>query len=186
MFKYMNLWKLWNAEGETGAAESVETNKEGQEQGEKTFTQAELNKILQERLDREAKASEKRTAEAVKQALEEAKLTAEEKAAKEQERALKAMEAREAEIRKRETRLKAVELLSEKKLPGGLIDLVNLDGEEACSASIEAIEKTFSASLQAAVNERLKGSTPPAGKPNSGDAMEKFREAMGLPSKKKE
>ena len=45
---------------------------------------------------------------------------------------------------------------------------MNTTDADSCAASIEAIEKAFSAAVQNAVNERLKSNPPKVGDTNTG------------------
>ena len=51
--------------------------------------------------------------------------------------------------------------LAEKKLPVGLAEVLNYADADSCSKSIAAVEKAFNEAVEAGVQERLKGSTPP-------------------------
>lgn len=158
----------------------------GDGQGEqKTFTQAELDKILSKRLGEERLIYEKKTAEAVKNAQTEAQklatLTAEERAKVEAENALKAhqdkiadVERREREIAAREMKSQALEALSAKGLPGYLLPCANMSDAESCNASIEALEKYIRDAIKQGVEDHVKkhGYTPPTGSTNSKAALE--------------
>ena len=69
--------------------------------------------------------------------------------------------------------------LAEKKLPAGLAEVLNYTDAETCNKSIAAVEKTFQAAVEAAVQERLKGGEPMKKAPESdADSMEKQVEAL--------
>ena len=72
---------------------------------------------------------------------------------------------REGEITKRELRLKALEILGEKKLPARLANRLDYSDEASMKVSLKEVEEDFRAALEEGVNERLKGNPPPAGKP---------------------
>lgn len=68
---------------------------------------------------------------------------------------------REAEITKRELSLDARIALQDRSLPASFVDLLNFQDRQAMEASIDTLEKTFTAAVQDAVAERLKGGPAP-------------------------
>lgn len=128
----------------------------GQGTGEKTFTQDDVNRIVQERL-----------------AKEKAKNSGEADFAK-----------REQELAQRELHMTAKELLSEKGLPVQLFDALNCTDKETLEKSIATIETVFNEyKAKATSNIRFKGFQPGAsGKvPDAGAAGDlEIRKAMGL------
>ena len=122
----------------------------------KTFSQAEVDKILTERLARQRKKFEAEKEEAAKLA----KMNADQKveyAAKKREEELTA---REAAIQKKELRFEAISILKENRLSEKLIDCVDLSSAEASKASIDAIKASFNEAVTAKVDERLKSNPP--------------------------
>lgn len=81
----------------------------GGENGEKTFTQEEVNKIVSDRLKRES------------------------------DKATSALDTREKDLKEREMRLNAREALSEKNLPLDLLDVINYNDEESLQKSIDIL-----------------------------------------------
>ena len=124
---------------------------------EKTFTQADLDKIVAERLARQQKKFEAEKEEAAKLA----KMNAEEKAKYAAQKREEELTARETAIQKKELRFEALNILEENKLPAKLIDCIDLTSAETSKASIEAIKTAWTEALTAAVDARLK-SDPPA------------------------
>lgn len=90
-----------------------------------------------------------------------AKMNKEEKAEYLRQKQEKELKDREAAITRRELMAEAKNTLAEKKLPVGLAEVLNYDDADSCSKSIEAVEKAFQEAVQAAVEEKLKGGTPP-------------------------
>lgn len=128
----------------------------GQETGEKTFTQEDVNRIVQERL-----------------AKEKAKNSGETDFAK-----------REQELAQRELHMTAKELLSEKGLPVQLFDALNCADKETMKKSIATIETVFNEyKANAAKKQTFTGFQPGASTrmPNSGDVGDlEIRKAMRL------
>lgn len=129
-----------------------------QETGEKTFTQEDVNRIVQERLAKE-KSKNSGDADFAK---------------------------REQELAQRELHMSAKEMLSEKGLPVQLFDALNCKDEETLKKSISTIETVFNEyKANATKSIQLKSFTP--GVPTSpvnvgdGDADDlNIRKAMGL------
>ncbi|MFD1954292.1 DUF4355 domain-containing protein [Paenibacillus thailandensis] len=134
--------------------------------GEKTFTQADVDRILGERLGKEKAKWEKdfttKLEEAKTEAQKLAKMNAEQKAEYERQQREDALAKRESEITRRELRATALETLAEKGLPKDLAEILVYTDADSTNQSIEAVEKAFRAAVEAGVNERLKG-TPPKG-----------------------
>lgn len=128
----------------------------GQGTGEKTFTQDDVNRIVQERL-----------------AKEKAKNSGEADFAK-----------REQELAQRELYMTAKELLSEKGLPVQLFDALNCTDKETMEKSISTIETVFNEyKANATSNIKFKGFQPGSGNkmPDAGDVGDlEIRKAMGL------
>jgi len=132
---------------------------------EKTFTQKDLDAIIDKRLARERKDAETRIKEAVTEAQKLAKMNADERAQHEREELQKTLSQREAEITKRELKAEAKSQLSDKGLPIELADALPLNDAESTSQAIEAIETAFRKAVEKGVNERLKGTAPKVGQP---------------------
>lgn len=149
----------------------------GTEPAGKTFTQEEVDKIVADRLARQAKQSEKKftqkevdtlVAEKISEAEKLAKMNAEQKQKYAQEKLEKELAEREAAINKRELTATAKDILASKGLPTELADIVDTTDADKCTASIESIEKAFASAVQKAVNERLKADPPKVGSANTG------------------
>ena len=95
-----------------------------------------------------------------------AKMNKEEKAEYLRQKQEKELKDREAAITRRELMAEAKNTLAEKKLPVGLAEVLNYGDADSCSKSIEAVEKAFQEAVQAAVEEKLKGGTPPKKAPS--------------------
>ena len=128
----------------------------GQGTGEKTFTQEDVNRIVQERLAKE-KAKSSGDADFAK---------------------------REQELVQRELHMSAKEMLSEKGLPVQLFDALNCTDEETMKKSISTIETVFNEYKANATKQiKFKGFQPGSGNkmPDAGDMENlEIRKAMGL------
>ena len=131
----------------------------------KTFTQDELNAILDKRLKRERDEAEKRTQAAITEAQKLAKMSADERAEHEKQAHEKALADREAEITKRELRAEAKSQLSDKGLPIELAEILPYTDADTTNAAIVATEKVFRLAVEKGVTERLKGNAPKVSQP---------------------
>lgn len=165
-------------EGAKGTGEGAKGS--GGEGEQKTFTQAELDKIIQERLSRAQSKWEKefetKLNEAKTEAEKLAKMNAEQKAEYERKKREDELAKREGEITRRELRATALESLAEKGLPKQLADILDYTDAESTSKSIESVEKVFRESVEAAVNERLKGDLPKGGGGKGNDGFDAIKQ----------
>lgn len=90
-----------------------------------------------------------------------AKMTASEKKEYLQQKKEKELNDKEAAITKRELMAEAKNTLTEKNIPLELAEVLNYTDADSCNKSIAAIEKAFQGAVEKAVEERLKGGTPP-------------------------
>lgn len=95
-----------------------------------------------------------------------AKMNKEEKAEYLRQKQEKVLKDREAAITRRELMAEAKNTLAEKKLPVGLAEVLNYADADSCNKSMAAVEKAFQEAVQAAVEEKLKGGTPPKKAPS--------------------
>lgn len=132
--------------------EGTQTSTDGTQQG-KTFTQEDVNRIVQERL-----------------AKEKAKNSGEADLAK-----------REQELAQRELHMTAKEMLTEKGLPAQLFDALNCSDEDTMKKSIATLETVFNEYKANISKEHNKpsGATPVGGVFRNSEDME-LRRVMGL------
>ena len=131
--------------------------KEGEEGGEpnnqpKTFTQEELDKIVQGRIAKERKSWEKQLEDQKTEAQKLETMSDKEKKKYQEEKRIKELDDREAAITRRELTAQAKVQLADKGIPTELAEILNLTDAESCKKSIETVEKAF----QTAVEKQLK------------------------------
>ncbi len=131
----------------------------------KTFTQEELNSIIDKRLERERKDAQSRIEKAVTEAQKLAKMSADERAQHEREELQKTLSAREAEITRRELRAEAKSQLSDRGLPIELSEVLPYTDADTTNAALEAVEKVFRQAVEKGVTERLRGNAPKVNQP---------------------
>ncbi len=147
-----------NIEVQVGAEETKAT--------EKTFTQAELDAIIEKRLAKERAKFEERLTAKVSEAEKLAKLSEEERAKAEIDIAKGELTAMRAEFDKMRAEFDREQLLSQvtkeladRKLPIGMAQsLLGVDAE-ATKANIDKFESDWKSSLEDAVKAEIKGSS---------------------------
>ena len=145
--------------------------------------QAEFDRRVQKAIDTAVSNAQQKwqalTDDKLSEAEKLAKMNKEEKAAYMQQKKEKELSDRESAVARKELMAEAKNTLAEKKLTAGLAEVLNYTDAETCNKSIAAVEKTFQAAVEAAVQERLKGGEPMKKAPESdADSMEKQVEAL--------
>lgn len=135
--------------------------KEGEEGGEpnnqpKTFTQEELDKIVQGRIAKERKSWEKQLEDQKTEAQKLETMSDKEKKKYQEEKRIKELDDREAAITRRELTAQAKVQLADKGIPTELAEILNLTDAESCKKSIETVEKAFQTAVEKAVEEKSK------------------------------
>lgn len=150
-----------------------ETNKE------KTFTQADVDKMIKDRLAREQKKALAEQEEAKKLA----KMNADEKAKYEKDKLLEELNELKAEKSKRELKDTALGMLNEKGVDSSLIDFLDYTDADSCKASIDKLSEAWNKAIEKAINSKIKTNTVPKMKSNTTDVdnqVVEFRKKMGL------
>ncbi|MDD3410283.1 MAG: DUF4355 domain-containing protein [Eubacteriales bacterium] len=170
-----------SASGETGAADQAETIETHEE---RAFTQADIDRVVQQTIARERARAEKAVATARTEAEKLAKMTAEQRAQHDREQREAALAQREAELNRRELRATALNTLAERGLPSTLAETLNYTDADQCNASIDSVEKAFRAAVQQGVESRMKGSVPAAATSTETTLLDEIRAAAGVATKK--
>ena len=137
-------------ETEGGAVETQEVNEVVKE--EKTFTQAELDKILNKKFAQWQKKTEEAKAEAERKA----KLTEAEKLAEER----KEFEAMKKQFEYEQRVNSTSKVLASNNLPIEFADFLIAENDEATTQRVDLFKNAFNEALEKALVERLKGNTP--------------------------
>lgn len=189
MYKFnRNCFAKQFMNAEKGGTEGVETptttednKQEVQEVQEKTFTQSELDAIIEKRLVRERKKFEdeigkKKYEEGMSEAEKLSKMTATEKQIYEMQKKIDAYESKEKELSLKALQSESKGILADKgygaedvKLLAQLLDYTDAD---KCKASIENLDKVIKglvdSRVEAEVNSRLKTTSKPKVSATSG------------------
>lgn len=130
----------------------------------KTYTQEEVDKLLQAETDRRVtsalKKQEEKNKERIREADKLARMNESEKYEYELEQREKAIAEKEKALALAENKNEASKILSEKGISLDLVDFVISDSAEAMNENIKKLEKAFKASVKLEVEKRLNTSTP--------------------------
>lgn len=137
---------------------------EVQEVTEKTYTQAEVDALLQAESDRRVSAAlkkqERKNAERVKEAEKLAQMNEQEKFVYQLEQREAAIQEKERELALMENKNEASKILAEKGISLNLVDFVVAEDAETMKSNIDLLDKAFKASVKAEVEKRLASNTP--------------------------
>ena len=89
-----------------------------------------------------------------------AKMSAAEKAKYQEQQRAKELDEREAALNRKELMATAKNTLADRGLPSDLAAVLDYSNAEACSKSIDAIEKAVKAGIEAGVKARIQGGAP--------------------------
>lgn len=148
--------------------ENLETNKQGQETEtetqNKTYTQEEVDKLLQAETDRRVsqalKKVEQKNADKVREAQKLAQMNEQQKYEYELEQREKAIAKKEQELALAENKNEASKILAEKGISLALVDFVVAEDAETMNENIKILDKAFKASVREEVERRLGSSSP--------------------------
>ena len=151
--------------GDDSGNDDQGTGQDNQDSGEggqetKTFTQEELDKIVQGRIAKERKAWEKQLEEQQTEAQKLETMSEKEKKKYQEEKRIKDLDDREAAITRRELIAQAKVQLADKGIPTELAEILILTDADSCKKSIETVEKAFQSAVEKAVEEERKGREP--------------------------
>lgn len=151
----LNLQLFADDEAET---EVDQANVDAEKETEKTFTQDEVNKIVQDRLAKEKAKNEKAQEEAKKLA----KMNAEQKNQYMVEQLQKELEEYKNKEAKNDMIKEANSMLKEAdiNLPDEVVAMLIGDNAEDTKVCVDSFSKAFKTAVERAVNEKLKGKTP--------------------------
>lgn len=143
----------------------VETQ-EGSTEESKTFTEAEVQELLQKESDRRVtealKKYEAKTRHKIDEATKLATMNEQEKFQYELEKREQELLTKEKELTLANNKITASNILAEKGIPVSFIDLVLDTDAEVMNSRIGKLTEEFQAAVQAQVSRQLAGSTPKA------------------------
>ena len=141
------------------------TNEEGQQQEQKlTFTQEELDALIQKHADKRVsqamKTAEKKQEAKIREAQKLAQMSATEKYEYELNQREQAIAEKEHQLALAENKNEASKILADKGLSVALVDFVVAEDAETMNANIQLLENEFKKCVKAEVEKRLATSTP--------------------------
>lgn len=163
--------------------EQAETSiKEGAET--KTYTQAEVEALLQQETDRRVsqalKKQERKNAEKIKEAEKLAAMNESEKFQYQLEQREKAIAEKEKQLALAENKGAAAKILADKGLSIDLVDFVVAEDAERMNANIKTLDSAFKKSVKAEVERRLASATPKKNLPLEKQLTQKDFDRMSL------
>lgn len=149
-----------NPEGEPDADSKTDENPEGKDdqQGEKTFTQEEVDQILKDRVAREKKKADEKAKEAEKLA----KMNKDQKAEYEREQMQKELDDYKAKEARNEMKQTAKDMLKEKDIGADddLLEIVTADTADQTSENVKAFTDVLNKMVKEQVQAKLTQGTP--------------------------
>lgn len=152
-----------NPAGATDAGGGENKPTDGPAQDKTEDTQAKIDAAVAAAKAKWEKDYQKKAAAEQKEKERLSKLSEDERKAAELENSRKELEAKETELKKKELKLEMVKVLADRKIPVQFMDYLIAEDNESTLSRITAFEKEFKKAVEAGVNEKLKGKTPPAG-----------------------
>ncbi|MDW4099462.1 DUF4355 domain-containing protein [Staphylococcus saprophyticus] len=149
-----------NPQGEPDTDNQKDENLEGKDdqQGEKTFTQEEVDQILKDRVAREKKKADEKAKEAEKLA----KMNKDQKAEYEREQMQKELDAYKAKEARNEMKQTAKDMLKEKDIGADddLLEIVTADTADQTSENVKAFTDVLNRMVKEQVQAKLTQGTP--------------------------
>lgn len=143
---------------ETGAVETTTT------ETEKTYSQAEVDALLQQEADRRVglamKKQERKFNEKLKEAERLAQMNEQEKYEYQLRQREESIAQKEKELALLENKNEASKILAEKGISLTLVDFVVAEDAETMKSNIDLLDKAFKASVKTEVEKRLASSSP--------------------------
>lgn len=149
--------------GETAIVTESETS-EGTVQTAKTYTEAEVQALLQSEADRRVTSALKKQAEKFQKEQAEADKLRDMSDAQRKEydynKRVEELESKEKEFNLMQNKLSASKVMAERGLPVNFVDYIVADDAETMMTNITAFEKEWKAAIADAVSARLASSSP--------------------------
>lgn len=155
----------------------------------KTYTQEEVDALLQKEADRRVtealKKAERKNQEKVKEAQKLAQMNEQEKYQYELEQREKAIIEKEKALALAENKNEAGKILAEKGLSLSLVDFVVAEDAETMNKNISLLDKAFKQSVKQEVEKRLSSSTPKKNLPLDQTITKEQAKKMGIMERQK-
>ena len=149
---------------QNSAAKPTDGQTEDKGSNSKTFTQDEVNALIQKRVGEINTKNEERNKAAIQEALADydrkAKMTEEERLSEARKQKDNELAEKERSITLRENRADAIEQLAELNIDTKLVDFVVDIDKDKTVANVKALDKAFKDAVAKGVEAKLKGKTP--------------------------
>lgn len=146
-------------ENNVNSTETTTTETTGAEQGAKTYTQEEVDALLQQETDRRVTSALKKQADKFKaeqsEAAKLASMNEEQKREFEYEKKVKELEQKEREFNIMQNKLSATKVMQDKGLPVAFVEYIVAEDAETMMTNITEFEKAWKAAIADAVSARL-------------------------------
>ena len=166
----------------TGVDTTTDTSTTGTET--KTYTQEEVDKMLQSEVDRRITSALKKQAKSneakIKEAQKLAQMNESEKYQYELEQRERAIEEKEKALALAENKNEASKILADKGLSLSLVDFVIAEDAETMNSNIRLLEKAFKDSVKREVEKRLGSSAPKKNLPPDETITKEQAKKMGI------
>ena len=166
----------------TGVDTTIDTSTTGTET--KTYTQEEVDKMLQSEVDRRITSALKKQAKSneakIKEAQKLAQMNESEKYQYELEQREKAIAEKEKALALAENKNEASKILADKGLSLSLVDFVIAEDAETMNSNIRLLEKAFKDSVKREVEKRLGSSAPKKNLPPDETITKEQAKKMGI------
>ena len=169
--------------------EAIQAEQGSEEEVTKTYTQDEVNSMLQKEVDRRISSAQKKWEKNLENRMSEAEklrsMTDEQKKAYDIEQREKEIQRKESEFSLMANKIECSKILNDKGLPQVFVEYVVAEDAETMSQRITDFEMAFKAAVQDAVSKKIQTKAPLGGTAataQTGLTKEKFRK-MGLSEK---
>ena len=171
-----------NLKTQNTGVDTTDTSTTGTET--KTYTQEEVDKMLQSEVDRRITSALKKQAKSneakIKEAQKLAQMNESEKYQYELEQREKAIEEKEKALALAENKNEASKILADKGLSLSLVDFVIAEDAETMNSNIRLLEKAFKDSVKREVEKRLGSSAPKKNLPPDETITKEQAKKMGI------
>lgn len=147
--------------------QSVETKNQEETKETKTYTQAEVDAMLQAEGDKRVSAALKKQKEKLAEANKLANMSEKEKNEYEYSQKIAELEKREQELAKKELVIETEKQLGEKGLPIQASQFIVAIDAETTKANMKALEKMFNSAVDAEITKRIATGSPNRGAGNN-------------------
>ena len=140
---------------------TTEQNEQTEDNGSRTYTQEEIDALIQSEADKRVTAALKTQQKKYEKQLSLSKLDGDERAKAEKDNRIAELEEQLAKFTIERNRSELKSVLGSRGLSAEFADIINItDDIEASQANIDKLDKLFKAAVKAEVEKRLAGNTP--------------------------